>query len=107
MCDENMRWTVYKFPPLITKAVFTITDKRTGIVEESRFFLDFSYFSYYDEQYIQKLVIIQKYFRKYKKIKRMIRWVNSVEFNEWYYHPNNPGGKRAVERLKNTKENTK
>lgn len=103
MCDEKIRWTSYIFPPLITEVVFTVTNKKTGnIVEETKSFSDLSYFWWsFNEQYIQKVIIIQKYFRKYKKIKRMIRWVNSAEFNEWYYTPNNAGGKRAIQRLKN------
>ena len=46
-----------------------------------------------------KLIRLQKIMRKYLKIKRIIRWLNSNEFSEWFYHPDGPGGRMVLRRL--------
>lgn len=48
------------------------------------------------EENIQKLVKIQRFWRKYRKIYLARKWINTKEFAEWYYHPDNRGGKMAT-----------
>jgi len=48
---------------------------------------------------ISQLIKIQKHVKKYHKLRMCKKWVNSDEFREWYYHPEGPGGIKAVLRL--------
>ena len=41
---------------------------------------------------IKKLIILQRWFKKYFKIKVAQRYIKTKEFNEWFYSPNNFGG---------------
>jgi len=52
------------------------------------------------ERNISYLVKIQRIVRKYHKLKICKRWVESDDFRHWYYHPEGPGGIKAVLRLK-------
>jgi len=50
---------------------------------------------------LSALITIQKYIKKYHKLKICKRWVESDDFRHWYYHPDGPGGIKAVLRLNN------
>lgn len=51
------------------------------------------------EKNIIKLIRLQTFVRKRLLYRKLSSWVNTPEFNEWYYHPDNPGGKKAIRRL--------
>lgn len=38
-------------------------------------------------------IIIQRFIRNNFKYKKFKSWINSKNFVEWFYHPNNIGGK--------------
>ena len=44
------------------------------------------------EYNIKRLIILQRWFKKYFKIKVAQRYIKTKEFNEWFYSPNNFGG---------------
>lgn len=48
---------------------------------------------------LNKLITIQRFIRKWLKIKKLLRWLSTPSFSEWYYLPYNPGGQRAIKRL--------
>lgn len=55
-----------------------------------------------EEEYkrnISNLTSIQKFIQKWMKYNKLKRWLNSVEFSEWYYKPNNPGATKAIQRI--------
>ena len=51
---------------------------------------------------IDKLIIIQKLFRKWLPFRRLRKFVKSREFVEWYYHPDNKGGIVSKKMIVNT-----
>ena len=51
---------------------------------------------------IEKLITIQRLFKKWLPFRRLRSWIKSRDFAEWYYHPERPGGrisKRIIERF--------
>lgn len=47
---------------------------------------------------ISKLITIQRYVKKYHKFKRFKRWVESYDFNHWYYGLDGKGKDKAIKR---------
>ena len=59
------------------------------------------------ENNIDKIIVLQRFARRNFKYFVFKRWIKSKEFNEWFYHPDNIGGKNAKRRLRIFLENTK
>ena len=59
------------------------------------------------EKNIDKIIVLQRFARKNFKYFVFRRWIKSKEFNEWFYHPDNIGGKNAKRRLQLFLENVK
>lgn len=60
----------------------------------------------FETKNIRKLQILQRFCKKNQKYWRFERWVRSRSFAEWFYAPENPGGRlsklqiqRAVEQI--------
>ena len=49
---------------------------------------------------VEKLIKIQRYIKKYHKLRILKKWINSENFNDWYYNPEGIGGIKTVLRLK-------
>lgn len=48
---------------------------------------------------VNQLIVTQRYYKKWSKYKILKRWLNSSEFNEWYYSPGNRGSIKALQHL--------
>ena len=55
------------------------------------------------EKNLANLIQIQRWYKKYKKIKKFIGLLTSENFLSWYYYPVNQGGKQTILRLHKTK----
>ena len=55
------------------------------------------------EKNLANLIQIQRWYKKYKKIKKFIGLLTSENFLSWYYDPVNQGGKQTIRRLIKTK----
>lgn len=61
----------------------------------------FHYFKYngcywLNKYNINKLIVLQKYYKKWSKYRTLKKWVDSGEFNKWYYSPGNMGSFKAL-----------
>tara|TARA_R110002111_G_scaffold66137_7_gene108009 strand:- start:1237 stop:2088 length:852 start_codon:yes stop_codon:yes gene_type:complete len=54
-----------------------------------------------DKQNEQKIIKIQRIYSKNRSVYLMMKYKKTKEFLEWYYNPNNVGGKRTKQQLQN------
>jgi hypothetical protein len=50
---------------------------------------------------IRKLIILQMFCRKNIPYFRFKKWINTREFSEWFYHPDNMGGYKHKKNMSN------
>jgi len=73
-----------------------------GLDEKGKFRHDIPVDVYYDVVLAKEIKILQKFCKSNQKYWKFKRWIKSKEFAEWFYAPENIGGKigkRNIEKL--------